>query len=202
MKKPAKIPLRYHATAAVWVSVFVLAIGVCWTLLAGEQANGPALALLQPPLANAAVVAVPPATVPPTTDAQYKSAERFQLTGVIGGQAGNGVALISLDGKPAQPFTIGTQVATGYVLHSVSEGRAMLAERMDLPVKLNLYLSVPRPVTAAALSGISAFALSAHTGLATQAAQQLAGGGSQNTEPPPRMDSRYRPMVSRRPIPH
>lgn len=202
MKKPAKIPLRYHATAAVWVSVFVLAIGACWTLLAGEQASGSALALIQPPLANAAVVALPPATVPATVDAQYKSAERFQLTGVIGGQAGHGVALISLDGQPAQPFTIGTQVATGYVLHSVSEGRAMLAERADLPIKLNLYLSVPRPVTAAALTGISALASGASGGPATQAAQQIAGGSPPLAGPPPRMDSRYRPVVSRRPIPH
>lgn len=203
MKKSAKISLRHRATAAIWVSAFGLAIGACWYFLAGEQASGPALALMQRPLANAAVIAVRPAAMPATgADAQYKSAERFLLTGVIGGLAGQGVALIALDGQAAQPFAVGAQVAPGYVVHSVSDGRAMLAERTDLPVRLNLYLAVPKPVTADALARS-----------ATQAPQLISIGSTQLAGvplalpdalagPPPRMDSRYRAAVSRRPIPH
>lgn len=214
MKKPAKISLRQRATAAIWVSVFGLAIGACWYFLAGERANGPALALMQPPPANAAVSAVRPAAIPATAaDAQYKSAERFQLTGVIGGHAGQGVALISLDGQAAQPFAVGTQVAPGYVLHSVSEGRAMLAERTDLSVKLNLYLTVPKTATTSVPSTVMALKAGEGAGSATAAMGQAArpdarvGGASIALSaafagPPPRMDSRYRLPVSRRPIPN
>lgn len=203
MKKPAKTPCRRHATAAIWVSVFGMAIGAGCYFLAGEQANGPTLPLMPPPLASAGAVPLRPAVIPATAaDAQYKSAERFLLAGVIDGLAGQGVALISLDGQPAQPFATGTQVAPGYVLHSVSAGRAMLAERTDLPVKLNLYLSVPKAATSDALTRITT---QVQQPLAISSAQ-LAGSSpalaDASAGPPPRLDSRYRAAVSRRPIPH
>lgn len=57
-------------------------------------------------------------------------ASRFALTGVVVHRAGNSsasVALLGVDGKPAQPYRVGASLAEGVVLHSVAAGKAMLA---------------------------------------------------------------------------
>ncbi|MBC7610271.1 MAG: hypothetical protein H7228_12005, partial [Polaromonas sp.] len=200
-----------RATAAIWVAVFGLGIGACWYFLAGEPGSKSALVSVLPPPSSVLVLSKPEALPATSGGVQYKSAERFSLEGVVSGQAGQGVALISLDGQAAQAFTIGKQVTPGYVLHSVSEGRAMLAERLDLPVKLNLYVSSRVAAAAASATTGSATAGSANlveisTALPAGTAQQIAGLSAPSPEssagPPPRMDSRYRLPTSRRPIAH
>lgn len=54
------------------------------------------------------------------------AASRFQLTGVVAGLSGAGAALISVDGAPPKPFTVGSRVDEGLVLQSVQGRRALL----------------------------------------------------------------------------
>ena len=67
-------------------------------------------------------------------------ADRFVLLGVVASKVGQGAALIAVDGKPAQPFKVGSMLTPGYVLVSVAPREAMLAEEMNSPVRLTLTL--------------------------------------------------------------
>ena len=77
------------------------------------RALGPAVAVATAPLPIAA-----PAIDPST---------RFQLVGVVASRANTGVALISVEGKVARPFRVGSQIADAYLLKSVSTRSATLA---------------------------------------------------------------------------
>lgn len=68
------------------------------------------------------------------------SASRFKLTGVVATNAQGGYALISVDGKPARPFQVGSQVNDDLVLQSVAHRSAVLATRLDAPATLTLAL--------------------------------------------------------------
>ena len=67
-------------------------------------------------------------------------ASRFQLVGVLNGDASTGVALISVDGKPAKPFRIGKSVAEGLVVQSTQAKRVHLGATVDGPSSLTLEL--------------------------------------------------------------
>ncbi len=68
-------------------------------------------------------------------------AARFVLTGVVVNKSASlGVALIAVDGKPQRPYRVGTPLADGIVLHSVSAGKAMLAASQDAAPGLTLEL--------------------------------------------------------------
>ena len=67
-------------------------------------------------------------------------ASRFQLVGVLNGDASTGVALISVDGKPAKPFRIGKSVAEGLVVQSTQAKRVQLGTKVDGPSTLSLEL--------------------------------------------------------------
>lgn len=54
-------------------------------------------------------------------------AGRYSLTGVLAGPGPRGAALISIDGKPAKPFRVGSLVADNLYLQSVIGRRAVLA---------------------------------------------------------------------------
>jgi general secretion pathway protein C len=81
------------------------------------------------------------------------SAARFVLTGVVVQKSGRqanpqGVALIAVDGKPPRPYRVGSQLADGVVLHSVSAGKALLSASADATPGLTLEL--PQLTTAIA----------------------------------------------------
>ncbi|MHB1123161.1 MAG: type II secretion system protein N [Ramlibacter sp.] len=68
-------------------------------------------------------------------------ASRLILVGVVAGAASQkGVALISVDGKPAKPFRVGAAIEEGVVLQSVQGRRAVLAQSGDGPSVLTLEL--------------------------------------------------------------
>lgn len=55
-------------------------------------------------------------------------ASRFQLVGVAAAaRSGAGAAVISVDGKPARPFRVGSSIEEGVVLQSVRGRQAVLA---------------------------------------------------------------------------
>ena len=81
------------------------------------------------------VVAAPPAAV-----AAASVAGRLSLVGVVANRSRGGAALISIDGKPAQPYRVGARVDDALVLQSVAPRRAVLADSLEGPASLTLEL--------------------------------------------------------------
>lgn len=70
----------------------------------------------------------PAAAAAPAPVASLSS--RFQLVGVVAGvHSGAGAAVISVDGKPARPYRVGSALDENIVLQSVQGRRAVLAAR-------------------------------------------------------------------------
>lgn len=81
-------------------------------------------------------------------------ASRLMLVGVVAGAASQkGVALISVDGRPAKPFRVGAAIEEGVVLQSVQGRRAVLAQSGDGQSVLTLEL--PRAGADAAGAAVS-----------------------------------------------
>jgi general secretion pathway protein C len=64
----------------------------------------------------------------------------YALVGVLADSAKGGAALISVDGKPAKPFRVGTTVDGNLVLQSVNGRHAVLAEDVQgaAPITLDM----------------------------------------------------------------
>ena len=78
--------------------------------------------------------AVAPAGVPVAPSTSYV------LVGVLADRLHGGAALISIDGKAAKPFRVGSTVDANLVLQSVLGRRAVLAPSIDGPAQLTLEL--------------------------------------------------------------
>lgn len=66
---------------------------------------------------------------------------RYTLVGVLAGmRSGHGAALIEVDGKPAKPFRVGTEVADGLVVQSLGRREAHLGATVDGPASLTLQM--------------------------------------------------------------
>ena len=76
----------------------------------------------------------------PVAQAAPTLASRLQLVGVLNDDATTGVALISVDGKPAKPFRVGKPVAEGLVVQSTQAKRVQLGAALDGPSTLSLDL--------------------------------------------------------------
>lgn len=169
------------ATAVVWAGVAIS--GWYWA-----QAGLPSkAAIVDAPVAAAPSVASSPAQLarllgaPPAVAAGPGPgpADRFSLVGVIAGSAGQGAALISVDGKPALPFAIGAQIAPGYVLVKVGPREAGVSDGTD--AQAPVVLSLPEKPAGAASSLPTMRASVPAVSLPEQATV---------TEPLPRADSR------------
>ena len=112
------------------------------------------------------------------------AAERFALAGVIASAAGEGTALISVDGKPARPFVVGARIAPGYVLKAVGQRDATLAD--DPEGAGRVLLSLPAYKTATLITSLPA---------GVSAASPATVGQITRTSPPPRTDARRLPPV-------
>ena len=69
-------------------------------------------------------------------------AQRFTLQGVVAGRPEGSAALIAVDGKPAAAFRVGSIVAEGLFLHSVTGRRATVAASREGPPILILEMSL------------------------------------------------------------
>ena len=133
-------------TFAVWA--MAAASAVYWGLkLAARPAAAPApVAGARSPVAPdpAAVARLLGSAQAPTAlgmpGAVASLASRFNLVGVVARRSRAGIALISVDGKPAKPFRVGTAIEEGLVLQAVEGRRAVLgppggpaAVTLDLP---------------------------------------------------------------------
>jgi general secretion pathway protein C len=75
-----------------------------------------------------------------TATLAVSAASRFKLMGVVTDLAKGGYALIAIDGKPAKPYPVGSQLNESLVLHSVARRSADLAASLDAPVSVTLEL--------------------------------------------------------------
>lgn len=68
---------------------------------------------------------------------------RYALVGIIAKPSGGGVALISVDGKPAKPVRVGAFIDDRLMLQSVEGRRALLAGGVNMPAEVTLELPKP-----------------------------------------------------------
>ena len=132
------------ATFALW------ALAAASAALWGLKLGGDSAAVLAPlPPARAVMTAEPgavgrllgsaPSTA--TAAAQPTLASRFQIVGVVAGErSGGGAAVISVDGRPARPYRVGTRIDEGLVLQSVHGRSASIGASMTGPAVLTLDL--------------------------------------------------------------
>jgi general secretion pathway protein C len=76
------------------------------------------------------------------SEAADVGAANFKLVGVIA-QGSHGSALIAVDGKPAKPFRVGSEVGNGLFLRAVSSRTAQLATALNAPASVTLELPKP-----------------------------------------------------------
>jgi len=114
---------------------------VYWGLrLAGGSGPAPAAPVMAapPPQVDTQAVARLLGAVDAAPMAQASAASRFVLVGVLAGSPGGGAALIGVDGKPPQPFRVGSAVEEGLVLQSAVARQARLAATRDGPTVITL----------------------------------------------------------------
>jgi len=183
------------ASAAYWGS----RIAGPGTTVAVPQAPRPAFAVDAALLARS-LGALPAAASANAGAAEPGAAQRFSLLGVIASLTGNGAALISVDGEPARPLSVGAQVAPGYTLKAVGRREALLVDSASVPAQIKLSLPSLEDFTDSeqppAAAAVAVPARPAVIAPAPSAANPPAvPGPSRATRPgegpPARQDSRY-----------
>ena len=76
----------------------------------------------------------------PVQSATASLASRFVLVGVMDGGPSQGVALISVDGKPAKPYRLGQTVTDGFVVLATGPKKAELGPQLGATASLFLEL--------------------------------------------------------------
>lgn len=187
------------AVAAASAVYWGLRIAGPGTTAAEPLAPRPAFAVDTAALARA-LGALPAAAAASAGAAEPGAAQRFALLGVIASAAGRGAALISVDGEPPRPLSVGEQVAPGYTLKAVGRREALLADSAPVPAQIKLSLpALDSDLDAKQPEAAVAVAVPARPAVivpAPSAANQPAvPGPSKATRPgegpPPRQDSRY-----------
>lgn len=82
---------------------------------------------------------------PVETVAVVDPGSRMRLTGIIASATGQGVALLSLDGKPAKPYRVGSTIEDGLMLQSVEKRSVALASDAKAAVRVRLELPSTQP---------------------------------------------------------
>ena len=82
--------------------------------------------------------------VAPVQSASANLASRFVLVGVMDGGPSQGVALISVDGKPAKPYRLGQTVSDGLVVVGTGPKKAELGPQMGVASSLVLELPLKK----------------------------------------------------------
>jgi general secretion pathway protein C len=123
--------------AVTFALASLAALSATYWVLKSTQSHSVSIAA--PPASSAFTLADPKAVAralgggatAPHGAAEVAGHARFVLVGVLAEGARKGVALISVDGKPAKPFAVGGAVADGLVVQSVLGRRATLATAVD-----------------------------------------------------------------------
>ena len=80
----------------------------------------------------------------PVQSASASLASRFVLVGVMDGGPTQGVALISVDGKPAKPYPLGQTVTDGFVVLATGPKKAELGPQLGAASSLVLELPMKK----------------------------------------------------------
>ena len=80
----------------------------------------------------------------PVQSASASLASRFVLVGVMDGGPSQGVALISVDGKPAKPYRLGQTVSDGFVVVGTGPKKAELGPQLGVASSLVLELPLKK----------------------------------------------------------
>ena len=80
----------------------------------------------------------------PVQSASASLASRFVLVGVMDGGPTQGVALISVDGKPAKPYRLGQTVSDGFVVLVTGPKKAELGPQLGAASSLVLELPMKK----------------------------------------------------------
>ena len=80
----------------------------------------------------------------PVQSASASLASRFLLLGVMDGGPSKGVALISVDGKPAKPYRLGQTVSDGFVVLATGPKKAELGPQLGAASSLVLELPMKK----------------------------------------------------------
>lgn len=80
----------------------------------------------------------------PVQSASASLASRFVLVGVMDGGPSQGVALISVDGKPAKPYRLGQTVSDGFVVVGTGPKKAELGPQLGSTPALVLELPLKK----------------------------------------------------------
>ncbi len=80
----------------------------------------------------------------PVQSASASLASRFVLVGVMDGGPSQGVALISVDGKPAKPYRLGQTVTDGFVVLATGPKKAELGPQLGATATLFLELPLKK----------------------------------------------------------
>ena len=80
----------------------------------------------------------------PVQSASASLASRFVLVGVMDGGPTQGVALISVDGKPAKPYRLGQTVTDGFVVLATGPKKAELGPQLGAASSLVLELPLKK----------------------------------------------------------
>ncbi len=143
--KTATLSLWWLRIATFLLAALAAASATYWVLK--WQATGPsnltaAVVYSAPPTADPQLVARMLGGGQASVSAKLVSsaASHFKLSGVLANRANGSYALISVDGKPAKPYRVGTPVNDDLVLHSVSARNAALATSLQAPVSVMLEL--------------------------------------------------------------
>jgi general secretion pathway protein C len=137
--------------AAFVLASLLAACVVFWVLRWPQRDSGAALPLAAnteslPGANNAVVARLLGAGLAPVAAALVPdAASRFRLLGIIASGRGQGVALLSIDGKPPKPYHVGSLIEEGLVLQSVEQRRAALAPDAKAPVSVQLELPPKQP---------------------------------------------------------
>ena len=113
------------------LGAFAAASVVFWVLkLSSAGGSEPVVAVESEPARmdpQALVKALGGGAAAPVQEVLGATPQRVRLVGVVSTPTQQGAALISLDGKPAKPYTVGATVEGGWTLRSVQPRRAVLA---------------------------------------------------------------------------
>ena len=130
------------ATLALWA---LCGVSLAWwgLKLTRPPAQGSAPLALQeaPPLDAGALARMLGAHAAPAQGAGAPASAGLVLRGVLAGtRSGHGAALIAIDGKPAKPYRVGSEVAPGLVVQSLGRREARLGAAVDGATTMTLEL--------------------------------------------------------------
>lgn len=127
-------------TLVVW-TLAAASLGFWGLRLSADASPAPLSAEIAPinldPLALARILGANSAQAVPTTPLA-SMASRFALLGVVAGAPKGGAALIAVDGKPARPYRVGSNLEDGLLVQSANGRQVVLSATMDGPALVTL----------------------------------------------------------------